>query len=101
VQEAMVASLKSHAPQVQDRGVRTAPFYVLIGANMPSVLAEISFVSNPDEERLLRTTEHRQRIAQGIFGGVRSYLDGLNRARARQLTASPRRSTVAAKDRRR
>jgi N-acetylmuramoyl-L-alanine amidase len=101
VQEAMVASLKSHSPQVQDRGVRTAPFYVLIGANMPSVLAEISFVSNPDEERLLRTTEHRQRIAQGIFGGVRSYLDGLNRARARQLTASPRRSTVAAKDRRR
>ena len=101
VQEAMVASLRSHSPQVPDRGVRTAPFYVLIGANMPSVLAEISFVSNPEEERLLRTPEHRQRIAQGIFSGVRDYLDSLNRMRGRQLTASPRRSTVASKDRRR
>jgi N-acetylmuramoyl-L-alanine amidase len=101
VQEAMVASLKAQLPEVQDRGVRTAPFYVLIGANMPSVLAEISFVSNPEEERLLRTPEHRERIARGIFGGVRSYLDGLNRARPRQLTAAPRRSTLAAKGERR
>jgi N-acetylmuramoyl-L-alanine amidase len=101
VQESMVASLRSYSPEVKDRGVRTAPFYVLIGANMPSVLAEISFVSNPEEERLLRTPEHRQRIAQGIFVGVRSYLDSLNRARPRQLTAVSRGSTVAAKGRRR
>jgi N-acetylmuramoyl-L-alanine amidase len=101
VQESMVASLKAHSPEIQDRGVRTAPFYVLIGANMPSVLAEISFVSNPEEERLLRTPEHRERIARGVFGGVRSYLESLNRARPRQLTAGPQRSTVAAKGERR
>jgi N-acetylmuramoyl-L-alanine amidase len=101
VQEGMVASLKARDTDVSDRGVRTAPFYVLIGANMPSVLAEISFVSNPDEERLLRTSEHRQRIAQGIYEGVRSYLDGLDRNRRRQLTGSPGRSTVAAKGKRR
>ena len=48
-------NLRPRDPDVQDRGVHTAPFYVLIGANMPSVLAEIAFVSNPEEERLLRT----------------------------------------------
>ena len=62
-----------------DRGVRTAPFYVLIGANMPSILAEIAFVCNPEEERLLRTPEHRERIARSLFDGVRAYLDSLNR----------------------
>ena len=59
VQEAMVQTIRPIAPDVSDRGVRTAPFYVLIGANMPSILAEIAFVSNPQEERLLRTPEHR------------------------------------------
>ena len=47
VQEAMVQTIRPIAPDVSDRGVRTAPFYVLIGANMPSILAEIAFVSNP------------------------------------------------------
>ena len=47
VQEAMVEACRPHDPDVQDRGVHTAPFYVLIGANMPSVLAEIAFVSHP------------------------------------------------------
>jgi len=94
VQEAMVERIRDVAPAVPDRGVRTAPFYVLIGANMPSVLAEISFVSNPHDEKLLRTPEHRDRIAESLFDGVRVYLDALNRARGRQLTGSGSRSTV-------
>ena len=94
VQEAMVDRIRDVAPAVQDRGVRTAPFYVLIGANMPSVLAEISFVSNPQDEKLLRTPEHRDRIAASLFEGVRAYLDSLNRARGRQLTGSRLGSTV-------
>lgn len=94
VQEAMVDRIRDVAPAVQDRGVRTAPFYVLIGANMPSVLAEISFVSNPHDEKLLRTPEHRDRIAESLFEGVRAYLDTLNRARGRQLTGSRGGSTV-------
>lgn len=94
VQEAMVDKIRDVAPAVQDRGVRTAPFYVLIGANMPSVLAEISFVSNPHDEKLLRTPEHRDRIAESLFEGVRAYLDTLNRARGRQLTGSRGGSTV-------
>ncbi len=54
VHESMIARIKAGQPGIQDRGVRTAPFYVLIGANMPSILAEISFVSNPEDERLLK-----------------------------------------------
>ena len=95
VQEALIQSLRPVAPGLQDRGIRTAPFYVLIGANMPSILAEIAFVSNPQEERLLRTAEHRERIAKSLLDGVRAYLDSLNRTRSRQLTGSASRSTVA------
>ena len=95
LQESMVQSLRPLAPGLQDRGVRTAPFYVLIGANMPSVLAEIAFVSNPQEERLLRTGDHRERIARSLLGGVRDYLESLNHSRPRQLTGSLPRSTVA------
>jgi N-acetylmuramoyl-L-alanine amidase len=95
VQEAMVQTIRPIAPDVSDRGVRTAPFYVLIGANMPSILAEIAFVSNPQEERLLRTPEHRDRIARSLLDGVRAYLDSLGRPRTRQLTGPTSRSTVA------
>jgi N-acetylmuramoyl-L-alanine amidase len=95
VQEAMVQTIRGVAPDVSDRGVRTAPFYVLIGANMPSILAEIAFVSNPQEERLLRTPEHRDRIARSLLDGVRAYLDSLGRPRTRQLTGPTSRSTVA------
>ncbi|HXW62303.1 MAG TPA: N-acetylmuramoyl-L-alanine amidase [Candidatus Acidoferrales bacterium] len=62
----------------RNRGVKKAPFIVLIGANMPSVLSEISFVSNPYDERLLRKPEQRQRIAEGLYRGITNYLGNLN-----------------------
>ncbi|HEY3120382.1 MAG TPA: N-acetylmuramoyl-L-alanine amidase [Vicinamibacteria bacterium] len=98
VQEAMIGNLRPRYPELQDRGVRTAPFYVLIGANMPSVLAEVAFISHPDEAKLLRGQEYRQQIAGSLLEGVRAYLDALNRTPARQLTGSSRRSTVASGD---
>jgi len=61
-----------------DRGVKQAPFIVLIGANMPSILAEICFISNPQEEKLVKTAENRQAIAQSLFEGVRSYAESLS-----------------------
>ena len=91
VQEAMVSNIKPHYPSLQDRGVRTAPFYVLIGANMPSILAEIAFVSHPEEERMLRRNEHRDRVAWSLCEGVRAYLETLNRTQMRQLTEGARR----------
>jgi len=60
-----------------DRGVKQAPFVVLIGANMPSILAEICFISNPQEEKLVKTAANRQAIAEALFEGVRSYAESL------------------------
>ncbi len=101
IQEAMMGGLRTVVPSMPNRGVRQAPFYVLIGANMPSILAEISFVSNPEEEKLLKTPEHREKIAASLVEGVKTYLESLNRGPLRQLTGSPRRPTVTARGSRR
>jgi N-acetylmuramoyl-L-alanine amidase len=99
VQEGMLTLLKPYNPLVNDRGVRTAPFYVLIGANMPSILAEIAFVSNPQEERLLRTSDYKDKIARSLLAGVKTYLEILNRVPIQQLTSLSRRPTVGPKTR--
>jgi N-acetylmuramoyl-L-alanine amidase len=78
VQKALHDGLVKKAPGLRDRGVKKAPFVVLIGANMPSILAEISFVSNPGDERRLRTAAYRQRIAESLYRGIASYADGLS-----------------------
>jgi N-acetylmuramoyl-L-alanine amidase len=62
----------------KNRGLKKAPFIVLIGANMPSILAEISFVSNPTDERHLETSDYRQRIAESLYRGIAKYVDGLS-----------------------
>jgi len=95
VQEHMVAGVRQEHV-VRDRGVHTAPFYVLIGANMPAVLAEIAFVSNPEDERRLKTGEYRELVARSLLRGVRSYLEALSRTQMRKLTEGARRSTVGA-----
>jgi N-acetylmuramoyl-L-alanine amidase len=100
VHEAMLANLKPHNPLVNDRRVRTAPFYVLIGANMPSILAEIAFVSNPEEERLLKTSDYKDKIARSLVAGVKAYLDTLNRGLPiQQLTSMSRKPTVGRRTR--
>jgi len=66
VQRSLHTGLAAKTPGIRDRGVKKAPFVVLIGANMPSILAEISFVSNPADERRLETAEYRQRIAESL-----------------------------------
>lgn len=59
--------------RVFNRGVRHAPFVVLIGATMPAVLVEIGFMSNPKEEALLKRGEHRQRLAEALYKGILNY----------------------------
>ena len=61
-----------------DRGVKQAPFVVLIGANMPSILSEICFISNPQDEKNVKNPETRQAIAESLFDGVRSYAESLS-----------------------
>jgi N-acetylmuramoyl-L-alanine amidase len=78
VESALHAGLAVKNPGLRDRGVKKAPFIVLIGANMPSILAEISFVSNPSDERRLRTPEYRQKIAESLYRGIAKYVNGLS-----------------------
>ena len=62
----------------KNRGVKRAPFVVLIGASMPSVLAEIGFLTNASDEALLRKTEHRDKIAEALYKGIAAYADTLS-----------------------
>jgi N-acetylmuramoyl-L-alanine amidase len=81
VQESLHSGLAAKSPAIRNRGVKKAPFIVLIGANMPSILAEISFVSNPSDEHRLETSEYRQRIAESLYRGIAKYVDGLSGVR--------------------
>ncbi len=78
IQVALTNRLQRTNRTLKNRGVRKAPFVVLIGANMPSVLSEVSFLSNPADEQMLKKTEHRQRVAEGLYYGVESYLQSIN-----------------------
>jgi N-acetylmuramoyl-L-alanine amidase len=78
IQDSLARRIQKSYKPVKDRGVRKAPFVVLIGADMPSILTEISFLSNPADEQLLKKPDHRQRVAEGLYQGVASYLESLN-----------------------
>jgi N-acetylmuramoyl-L-alanine amidase len=78
VQRSLYAGLSAKSPSLRNRGVKKAPFVVLIGANMPSILAEISFVSNPDDAKKLKTNDYRQRIADSLYKGVFKYVNSLS-----------------------
>ena len=80
VQTAMVRKLRTSNQQVKDLGVKQAPFVVLVGASMPSVLVEVSFLTHKQEGRLLGTGAYRQRIAEALLDGIRRYLRTLKRA---------------------
>jgi len=77
VQESLVTALRKSNKEVRSRGVKKAPFVVLIGAAMPSVLAEISFVSNKQELLLLKTNAYKQKIAESLFNAVMRYRKSL------------------------
>lgn len=77
--QASLYSLSSHnVPGQKNRGVKKAPFVVLIGARMPSVLAEIGFVSNPREESLLKKPDYRQKVAEALYRGLSRYAESLS-----------------------
>lgn len=74
VQDAMVSTLKDKYRDTADLGIKQALFYVLVGAEMPSALVEVSFISNREEEKLLASKGYRDRIAEGIAEGVGDYI---------------------------
>ena len=88
VQDSLSKRMETVNRGERNRGVRKAPFVVLIGADMPSVLAEISFLSNPSDEKWLKTPENRQRVADGLYRGIESYLQSTNSLTANQVRSS-------------
>jgi N-acetylmuramoyl-L-alanine amidase len=80
MQAAMHGELGRAVRAPKDRGVKKAPFLVLIGATMPSILVEVGFLSNAREELLFRRPDHRQTIAEALFDGVSRYASTLGRS---------------------
>ncbi|HEV2646727.1 MAG TPA: N-acetylmuramoyl-L-alanine amidase [Acidobacteriaceae bacterium] len=78
VESSLYAGLQKGNAGLKDRGVKKAPFVVLIGANMPSILAEISFVTNPKDAQQLEQPDYRERVAESIYKGVARYEGGLS-----------------------
>jgi N-acetylmuramoyl-L-alanine amidase len=81
VEGSLFAGLQKGNAGLKDRGVKKAPFVVLIGANMPSILAEISFVTNPKDADQLQQPEYRERVAESLYKGVARYEGGLSATR--------------------
>ena len=76
LQRASTAAMQSRYGDAVDGGVHTAGFYVLVGARMPSVLFETSYVSNSSEESRLGSPEYRQLLADAILNAVKAYRQG-------------------------
>jgi N-acetylmuramoyl-L-alanine amidase len=74
VQKEVVKNLRKKYGNVKSKGVKQAPFFVLIGARMPSVLVEVSFISNRKEEKRLKSNRYLDRVAEGIVNGIKSYI---------------------------
>ncbi len=72
VQSCLISGLRKY--DVNNKGVKQGPFLVLYGASMPSILTEVGFITNPEEEARLARPEYRQKIAQAIFDGIKKYL---------------------------
>lgn len=77
----------------KDRGVKRAPFVVLIGASMPSVLAEVGFISNAHDEAMMRKPEYRQRIAEALYKGISAYANSLSHFQVAQQAVKPEAGT--------
>ena len=79
MQRTLAVTLRRKHPALVNRGVKTAPFAVLVGTEMPAILAEVACLSHPEEAHLLATPQYRQDIAQALLQGIRAYAQTLNR----------------------
>ncbi len=74
IQNSMCGSMKKKYDKIKNKGVKQAPFYVLIGANMPSVLIESAFISNPRECKRLTNSNYQDRLCSSIVDGIKKYI---------------------------
>ena len=82
VHRGLSAFLAKGNPSIKDTGVKPAPFLVLVATEMPGILAEVSYVSNEEDARLLAQPGYRAEIARALFQGIRAYADGRSKPRA-------------------
>jgi N-acetylmuramoyl-L-alanine amidase len=82
VQRSIVSKVNKKYSNVKNKGVKKAPFVVLIGIDIPSILVESSFITNPREEKRLKNKNYINKIADGIFAGVVEYSKGIQTAYA-------------------
>ena len=88
IQRSVYAQVAQSNGNERDRGLKKAPFLVLIGANMPSVLSEISFLTNPRDENLLKKASYRQKIAEALYRGIARYVSNLSGVKVAQGSAA-------------
>ncbi len=77
IQKSTLSCLKKNGASTRDGGVKGAPFFVLVGSSMPSVLVEVGYCSNKAEAARLKSSKHRQRLAQGLADGIHAYAKSL------------------------
>jgi N-acetylmuramoyl-L-alanine amidase len=80
VQRGMIYSAKKRYSGVRDLGVKQAPFYVLIGAEMPAILVETGFITNTRERRRLLSKKYQEELAEGIVSGIERYIESIEQA---------------------
>ena len=90
VQQSVIKRMRKADPDIADRGVKTAPFVVLVATDMPAILAEVSCLSNPDEAARLGKADHRQAIAEALAGGIHSFTDQKNHLEGKGRTSHER-----------
>jgi N-acetylmuramoyl-L-alanine amidase len=79
VQKGIIGKVRKRYKSVKDLGVKQAPFYVLIGAEMPAVLVETGFITNPRERKRLLSDSYLNSLADGIVSGIEGYVEGIDR----------------------
>ncbi len=83
IQEGMMVQVRKKYENIRDLGVKQAPFYVLIGADMPAILVEIGFLTNPVEKKRLQNRKYLESIADGIVSGIENYVKSFEQASVR------------------
>jgi N-acetylmuramoyl-L-alanine amidase len=87
VQRSLFGKLAAQGTGIRDRGVREASFVVLTGTQMPSILAEVSFVSSPADEERLRNPAYRQQIAEALYKGIERFATSSHRVKIASVSA--------------
>ena len=88
VQQSLYSELKNHHPILRNRGVKKAPFIVLINLNMPGILTEVGFISNPAEEKYFTGEKGQDEVAEALYKGVEKYFLSLGTIRYKESTAN-------------